>query len=307
MGRTLRPYLPGGIFHVAARTIGQQRWFDDYMRDFFVEALANYQQRGDAEIIAFVPMPHHYHILLRQHDDPISRIIQPLNRALALRIQRRRRRAGTIFERRFRLHQCESALHLRRSIVYIHLNPWKAKLVSELQEYRWSSHHAYTTSAATGGNLRLMREVFARSPATELDALCADYNLFIKRRQEILSREIPSRDPAKKQFMPTARFGDDWYARNCVARSPLQARPVMDLRDIALQVLADWEIDLLQLYGPSKARHLTAARHAVIRTCLDHGYCTREIAIFLRVSDSCVSKVATAMYRERWASRVSAA
>src|SRR5687767_2957566 len=40
MPRLLRPYFPGGFFHVTARTQGRTEWFDATMRDHICDCIA---------------------------------------------------------------------------------------------------------------------------------------------------------------------------------------------------------------------------------------------------------------------------
>ena len=53
------------------------------------------------------------------------------------------KRIGHLFQGRFKSILVDDEDYLKELIRYIHLNPVRAKLVSDPQQYFWSSHKAY--------------------------------------------------------------------------------------------------------------------------------------------------------------------
>src|SRR5690606_28499612 len=96
-----------------------------------------------AELFAYVIMPNHLHLVLRQGEEPLWRFMQPYLRRIAIQVQRTHEREGRVFERRYRDRYCADADHLRTAILYTHLNPIRAGLCSDPREYPWSSHLAW--------------------------------------------------------------------------------------------------------------------------------------------------------------------
>ena len=92
-------------------------------------------------MIAYCLMPNHYHFLLRQETEvPLSKFISLLFNAYVQPVNRQQGRRGTLFERRFKhvwVDLEEYLVHLYRDI---HLNPWKAKLVSQLEDWPYSNY-----------------------------------------------------------------------------------------------------------------------------------------------------------------------
>ncbi|MCK5022241.1 MAG: transposase [Candidatus Pacebacteria bacterium] len=102
------------------------------------------------EILAFVLMPNHYHLLLRQLvDDGISRFLQKIGTGFTMSFNQKYDRVGCLFQGRFKAVLVEEESHLLYLPMYIHLNPIKISGGSTsgdwefLKNYRWSSLHDY--------------------------------------------------------------------------------------------------------------------------------------------------------------------
>jgi REP element-mobilizing transposase RayT len=68
MTRQLRIEYEGAYYHVLSRGNHQQAVFlSDHDRNTFLQTLARLSERFEADIIAFVLMDNHYHLLLRTH------------------------------------------------------------------------------------------------------------------------------------------------------------------------------------------------------------------------------------------------
>ena len=109
-------------------------------------------------ILAFVFMPNHIHLLLRQEKEGgISRFLQKLNTGHAKYFNEKYKRVGPLFQGRFKAVHIENNEYLKTIFVYIHTNPlaiiepgWKEKGISDakkskefLEDYRWSSYLDY--------------------------------------------------------------------------------------------------------------------------------------------------------------------
>lgn len=143
MPRRRRPYMPGAIFHLTARTQGQAHWFNAPMRDFICEAMAVVQQQTDAKLRAYSVMSNHLHVLLQQGTAPLAAFMQPLLCRTALAVKRMHKVDGHVFSRAFWDGLCVDETQLRTVIDYIHRNPVAAGLCPSPGDWRWSSHASY--------------------------------------------------------------------------------------------------------------------------------------------------------------------
>ncbi|OGY63142.1 MAG: hypothetical protein A2745_00205 [Candidatus Harrisonbacteria bacterium RIFCSPHIGHO2_01_FULL_44_13] len=111
------------------------------------------------EILAFVLMPNHYHLLLRpKFDDGVSGFMKKLNIGYAKYFNEKYERTGALFEGRYKAIAVTQEAHFIHLPYYIHLNPldlaapeWRErkikdykKAVNFLEKYRWSSFLDYT-------------------------------------------------------------------------------------------------------------------------------------------------------------------
>jgi REP element-mobilizing transposase RayT len=143
MARRLRPYSPGGFFHLTARTQGRAEWFDETLRDHICDTIAIVQQRCDLRIVAFVVMPNHLHLVVQQGDHALVRFMHPVLCSIAARVKTKYQVAGHVFERRYWSYPCSIADYLTSCIEYVHRNPVKALLCQHSRDYKWSSYAAY--------------------------------------------------------------------------------------------------------------------------------------------------------------------
>jgi REP element-mobilizing transposase RayT len=285
--------------------MGKEHWFDEAMRDQIVAIIATSQQRSDAQLTAYVVMSNHFHLVIRQGIAPLAQLMHPICRRIALAVKRANGREGHIFERRFRDRPCHDPDHLRNAIVYSHLNPSKARFCDSPGLYRWSSHHAYCGSsegveiAAQTSRPHLIPtlELFASQAAADGKLLHDDYNRYVAWRQEC--DRLPS--GGLKPARPPVIYGNEHWDRLFVqpmsgkSRAEGKARP--DLRDLALWTIReiDPRLDLELVRSRRGGRALAAVRRAIIKRAIMAGFRGCQIAPFLCVSESTISKVATSL------------
>jgi len=144
MPRTPRIHVPGGFYHATLRGNHREDIFrvdsDRLLLNTIVElALAKH----GARIHAYCWMTNHLHMLVQINTDPLANLIRRIASGYARAFQANRETTGHLFENRYHAVLVDTDAYLLELIRYIHLNPVRAKLVPEVQRYRWSSHHAY--------------------------------------------------------------------------------------------------------------------------------------------------------------------
>lgn len=314
MGRQPRPHLQGATFHLASRLQQREPLFTPVLRSKVVDVLREQVACSDVQLFAYVVMPNHLHLVVRQGRASLGRFMQALLRRVALAVHRRFDREGHVFERRYRDRICADPAHLRNAIVYTNLNPVRAGLCADPGDYPWSS---YATWAGTRPPPDLLpvaidraAPLFATAPIRTRDQLRADYRAFERWRQE-RDRLRAARDDDDGTPLPpppSTTDGDAHWAQ-CLAPGSDPAkgsgaswesgratadRP--DLSAIATAVLRESEPGLQAALvrsrwgGPPYVR----ARHEVIRRADAVGYRGVQIAAYLRISTTAVSDVLTA-------------
>jgi hypothetical protein len=76
--------------------------------------------------------PNHFHLLLRTGPTPIARVMRQLLSDYAGRFNRAHRRAGHLFQIRYKSILCQENPNLLELVRYIHLNPLRTKQVATL-------------------------------------------------------------------------------------------------------------------------------------------------------------------------------
>ena len=144
MARKQRIHIPGGVYHVMLRGNGGQKIFftddDRYYFELLVEEGVN---RFGHRIHGYCWMSNHVHMAIQVEEEPLSKIIQNLSFRYTRYINKKKNRMGHLFQGRYKAILVDSQSYLPELIRYIHLNPVRANLVSDLRQYPWSGHAAY--------------------------------------------------------------------------------------------------------------------------------------------------------------------
>lgn len=97
------------------------------------------------EILAYVEMPNHYHLVLEQvSDDGISRFMQKLSTAFTMYINAKYDFSGSLFQGKFQAVFVDTDEQLIQVLRYVLRNPINAGLVTKKNPfYQWSSLPEY--------------------------------------------------------------------------------------------------------------------------------------------------------------------
>ena len=151
MARLARLVVPGLPHHITQRGNGRQRtFFADADYALYRDLLAENLKAAGVACWAWVLMPNHVHLILVPSDeDGLRRSLAPVHRRYAGIMHARRKRSGHFWQGRFGCAVMDES-HLAAALVYVMLNPVRARLVGRAQDWPWSSTRAYLRSAADG-------------------------------------------------------------------------------------------------------------------------------------------------------------
>lgn len=100
------------------------------------------------EIYAFVLMPNHFHLLIKQlEENGINKFVSNFQNSYAKYYNLKNNRDGSLFKNQFKAKWIESDEQFLYTSRYIHLNPVKAFLIpfEQLGLYPWTSYPVYAT------------------------------------------------------------------------------------------------------------------------------------------------------------------
>ena len=142
MARLPRLTVAGHPHHVIQRGNDRQPIVrDDADRERLLALWAEHARSFKVAIHAYVLMDNHFHLLVTpETDDGLPKMMQAVGRAYVRYFNLRHHRSGTLWEGRYRSNLIETERYLLACMVYIDLNPVRAGMVEQPQDYRWSSH-----------------------------------------------------------------------------------------------------------------------------------------------------------------------
>lgn len=143
MARPLRVEYEGAVYHITSRgNAGQRIFLGDRDRRRFLKTLGDAIDRFGWLCFAYCLMGSHYHLLIETPQANLSCGMHFLNGAYSLRFNRTHRRAGHLFQGRYKAILVERESYLLELVRYIALNPVRAKRVKRPDQWPWSSYRA---------------------------------------------------------------------------------------------------------------------------------------------------------------------
>lgn len=95
-------------------------------------------------------MSNHYHLILETPAGNLSQIMRHINGAYTTTyFNVKRKRAGHLFQGRFKAILVEADEYATELSRYIHLNPVRADIVTQPEDYQWSSYRYYIGESKT--------------------------------------------------------------------------------------------------------------------------------------------------------------
>ncbi|MGL4655082.1 MAG: transposase [Sarcina sp.] len=143
-----REWIPYSYLHITARGNRRNDIFrDDADHGYFLEILElileDYKDQG-IEIAAYCLMTNHIHILIKTSEVHPSKFIGRLILRYTKYFNKKYNYIGRLFQDRYYSEFIDNDEQLLETSRYIHLNPYKARMVEHPIEYKWSSYLCLT-------------------------------------------------------------------------------------------------------------------------------------------------------------------
>jgi len=142
--RQARLDAPGTLHHVILRGIEKRRIVDDDKdRQNFIKRLGDLSEETQTKIYAWSLMTNHAHFLLRSGPSGLPKFMRRFLTGHAVTYNLRHLRHGHLFQNRYHSIVCDEEVYFQELVRYVHLNPLRAHLVSnlpELDRYPWCGH-----------------------------------------------------------------------------------------------------------------------------------------------------------------------
>jgi putative transposase len=152
MARRARRKSESEIYHIIMRGINRQNIFEDKEdNQRFIQTLWQYKEISGYEIYAYCLMGNHVHLLMRIMEEPLEQVMRRICGSFVYWYNKKYERIGNLFQDRFKSEPVESDAYFLTALRYIHQNPVKAGLVTDIASYKWSSYSNYLDSTKNKG------------------------------------------------------------------------------------------------------------------------------------------------------------
>jgi REP element-mobilizing transposase RayT len=144
MPRIARQKSESGVYHIVLRGLNRQTLFyDDEDKAVFLNRVKLAKDKYNFKLYAFCLMGNHVHILLKEQEQDLARIMRKILSSYVYWYNSKYERIGNLFQDRFKSEPIENDRYLLCAARYIHQNPIKAGLASNISDYDWSSYGTY--------------------------------------------------------------------------------------------------------------------------------------------------------------------
>ncbi len=145
MSRPLRITMPNLPFHILNRGNARQNVFrDDEDFEYYLKLIKRYKKEFQFKLFHFVLMPNHVHFQMEPIiEGSISKIMQRLTLAHTWYFNKKYHSAGHVWQGRFKSSLIDKENYFLHCGMYIELNPARAGLVKNPEDWRFSSYNFY--------------------------------------------------------------------------------------------------------------------------------------------------------------------
>jgi putative transposase len=275
MARPLRIEYPGAVNHVTSRgNAGIKTFRDDPEREIFLSIFSEVVKRYNWICHAYCLMGNHYHLMVETPDANLSLGMRQLNGIYTQKVNRRHHQSGHIFQGRFKAVLVQKESYLLELCRYVILNPVRAGLVENVEDWIWSS---YKATAGIGKSAAYLTTDWILGVFNSKRKLAqSQYRTFIR---EGIDGESPWEE-LRGQIL----LGEDGF----VERFKDLLGDKEKVKEIPRQQRYIGRPTLGKIFGGLKEKE---KRNMDIHTAhLSHGYTLKEIADYLGVHYTTVSK-----------------
>jgi putative transposase len=128
-------------YHVTSRS-NDKKWFELPISEIWniaQKSICIAHEKNKVEVISFVLMSNHYHMILRTPDSNIDRFMHDFNTAFSKNIKLKNNNRNRIFGGRYHWCLIKSTQYFANTYRYVYQNPLRAKLVNRSEDYPYST------------------------------------------------------------------------------------------------------------------------------------------------------------------------
>ncbi len=203
MARPLRIEYEGAFYHVIARGNESKEIFkDNHDREKFLDYLKQQVMKYGVTVHSYCLMNNHYHLIIETPEGNLSKAMQFLQTSYSVYYNNRNERKGHLFQGRYKAKLVQVDVYLQQLSRYIHLNPERAKMIKNGEDYKWSSCQYYVGKKKAPGWLKVdfILDMFSKGKENAY----RNYKEFIRLEQITYAKVL-------KEIRDNVILGDDKF------------------------------------------------------------------------------------------------
>jgi REP element-mobilizing transposase RayT len=278
MARPLRIEYDGAVYHITSRGNARRPIFKDD-RDFlnFLDTLLQVNKRYNWICHAYCLMPNHYHLVIETPDGNLSKGMRQVNGVYTQAFNRRHKRAGHVFQGRYKAIVIQKESHLLEVCRYVVLNPVRARMVEDPMQWKWSS---YRETAGRGKG----------HPCLKIDWLLGQFGR--RRRQSERSyKEFVRAGTREKALWNEVQGQSVLGGEGFVDRLLDYVKGYRDIEDIPKRQRFLDRPALQDIFRDREISEKKRRNRKIVEAIEKYGYSQREIARHLKMHYSSISRL----------------
>jgi len=278
MGRRPRARFKGAIFHVIKRGNNREYIFKaEEDKQYFLMYLDHVNEDGVFELLGYVIMDNHYHLIIGTKEKALDKIMQHVNNAYSKNYNKRYKRTDHVFGGRYKAILVNDDAYLLSLLRYVHQNPVRAKMCKQVKDYRWSSDQYYRNNIKKQVHIDKILNMFSENRKIALE----EYERFMDQAEPII-RAIDFYEDGEV-------IGD--YEQKPDPTETGNKNSTENLLDELLRRVVDNEADFKLIKSASRKRSLRNYKINYVKAAVERGYTFKEIGKNIGLSAEAVNKM----------------
>ncbi len=201
MTRPLRLSFENTFYHITTRGNRREKiFYSSRDKEVFLKRLKEMLIKYAMTCHAYCLMDNHYHLFIKTTKPNLSQGIHYLNSAYTNWFRNKHQIIGPLFQGRFKSILVDADNYALMLSAYIHLNPLRAGIVKQLEDYPWSSYLDYLN----------LRKSNITDPSFVLNLIDNNTLKAIKKYRNYLIEYQDMKDPIRESYHCIA-LGSDTF------------------------------------------------------------------------------------------------
>ena len=276
MGRKPRVEFQGAIYHVIKRGNNRDYIFQEREdKEDFLKCLEVANDENVFNLLGYVIMDNHYHLIIETKEMPLNKIMQKVNNSYSKNYNKRHNRRDHVFGGRYKSILVNDDKYLLTLLRYIHANPVRAKICQNMADYGWSSDQFYRNNIKNQVHIDKILKMFSENRTIAL----VEYKNFMEQKEDIVK--------PKDFYEAGAVIGEEELKSD----NPLGSGQYNETLDEILRRVVTNEEAFQLIKSGSRRRFLSDDKILYVKAAVEQGYTFKEIGKNIAISATAANKM----------------